>query len=200
MAPLLVAEMAEKINSGKPIPMPKARKFRIFRKKFMLDMVFVNSTAMNSGLHGTTMAPKKKPYMNARRRGFPATGTRALGRYLPTSTSNINSKLMTINIINATGETIPITLVSDASRKVVNTNPSRNMNNITPDAIIRPNLTSNFLSGSLPGNWVERYAKKPGYRGNTQRAVIGVSNPRINDVERSARKLTISTSFGYFLF
>jgi hypothetical protein len=94
---------------------------------------------MNKGLHGTTIAPKKKPFMNPLPRGLLTIGTRILGRSFPTSIFTRSSKLITINIPKATGDTTSITLVSDTCRTVVNKRPSSNINRITPEVIIRPN-------------------------------------------------------------
>ena len=54
-------ETAENTSKGKPIPKPKNKKLSIFEMKFVLSAVFVKRIAMNKGLHGTTIAPKKKP-------------------------------------------------------------------------------------------------------------------------------------------
>ena len=56
------------------------------------------------------------------------------------STSNIRSKLISARMPKAIGETIPITLVNDICKKVVNTRPSRSINKITPAVIINPNV------------------------------------------------------------
>ncbi|MEE9585564.1 MAG: hypothetical protein V3W09_01535 [Nitrososphaerales archaeon] len=50
--------------------MPKNKKFRIFARKLIVDNVLVNSAAMNNGLHGITIAPKKKPNVNELTTGF----------------------------------------------------------------------------------------------------------------------------------
>ena len=58
---LFSIDTTENASKGKPIPNPKNKKFRIFEIKLELSTVFVKRAAMNSGLHGTTIAPKKNP-------------------------------------------------------------------------------------------------------------------------------------------
>ena len=115
------------------------------------------------------------------------------GKNRPASTSKINRIPITNKITKAIGEIIPMTFVKEISRKVVNTSPNRNIKKITPDVIIKPNSTGSLRFVSFPDNWLERYTKKPGYRGKTHNAVNGVSNPSMNEVERSVRMLTMLT-------
>ena len=150
MASVAVVEIAAKTNKGKPMPMPKNKNCRIFSRKPMADAVRVKRTAINNGLHGTTIAPKKKPNVKALTQGFLARGVRALGRNLPTSTLKINSRLMMSNMPKAMGETMPMTLVSDTSKMVVNTIPSKIIKIITPAVITSPNRTMVSLPVSFP--------------------------------------------------
>jgi len=70
-AELFVAVTKEKIKSGAPIPIPKATKLRMLFIKPVVDTVArVKSAMMKAGLHGITIAPKKKPNKNALFRGL----------------------------------------------------------------------------------------------------------------------------------
>lgn len=131
--------------------------------------------------------------MNALINGLLDLGILARGKNLPASTSKINMILIINKITKAIGEIIPMTFVKEISRKVVNTSPRRSMKKITPEVIIKPNRTGSLLFVSFPDNWLDRYTKKPGYRGKTHNAVKGVNNPSMNEVERSASMPTILT-------
>jgi hypothetical protein len=148
-AELAVVEMSAKAMSGKASPTPKKRNFVILPRKSALRRERVNIVAMNKGLHGITIAPKKKPFINPLARGFLTIGTRILGRSFPTSIFTRSSKLITINIPKAIGDTTSITLVSDTCRTVVNKRPSSNINRITPEVIIRPNRAMVMRRDSL---------------------------------------------------
>ena len=134
-------------NRGKPTPTPKNRKRKTFCTKSRVDTALANRMAINPGLHGTTIAPKKKPYRNALTHGFRAMGARPFGRNLQISISTpvtsdlmpvtISIKLMTSKIPKAIGETTWTTLVKETSNSVVKTSPSRNINSMTPVVIIR---------------------------------------------------------------
>lgn len=149
IASVAAEEIAAKTNRGKPIPMPKNRKRSTFSRKPVADMALVKRAAINSGLQGTTMAPKKKPNKKALAQGFLAIGVRALGRNLPTSTLKISKRLMTSNIPKAMGDTMPIILVNDTSRMVVKINPSSSINRMTPEVMTSPNKVIVALPGSL---------------------------------------------------
>ena len=71
---------------------------------------------------------------------------------------------------------------------VVNNNPSKNMNKITPRTTISPRVKIDFLLGLSAelDSLLERYAKNPGYKGRTQTAVRGVSKPNTKDVKKSS--------------
>lgn len=135
---LAADEIIANKSNGAAMPMPKNKKLRVFKIKSIIASVLANNAAMNAGLHGTTIAPKKKPYKNAVNKGLFVAGAAICGKYLPKSISNINNKLITANIPNAIGETMPITVVKDFCSIVVNISPSRNMNNITPAVTISP--------------------------------------------------------------
>ena len=113
-------------------------------------MVLVKRAAINRGLQGTTIAPKKKPYVRELTQGLLVMGARPFGRNLPISTLKINSKLIMNSMPKATGDTIAMTLVSDTSRTVVNISPSNIINRITPEVITKPNRKMVFLLASFP--------------------------------------------------
>ncbi len=131
------------------MPMPKNKKRAIFTAKSMPVAVVVKRTAINAGLHGTTIAPKKNPYMKALAQGFLTMGARPFGRNLPRSMSTlktndkrlvtISRRLMMSNMPKAIGEAICMMLVKDTSRMVVNIRPIKNIKMIMPAVIISPN-------------------------------------------------------------
>jgi len=193
MASVAVEEIAAKTSRGKPMPMPKKRKRSIFSKKPIADMVLVKRAAIKRGLQGTTMAPKKKPNMKALIQGLRAVGVCALGKNFPTSTLNINSKLITSSTPKAIGDTMPMIFVSDAFSILVKISPSMNMNRIAPEVIIRPKKKMVVLRGSFSDSWLVRYTKKPGYRGKTQTAPSGVSKPKTNAAPSSDKSSIIDS-------
>ncbi len=65
-----VEETPANTNNGKPTPIPKNRNRKIFCAKSTVDTALANKMALNPGLHGTTIAPKKNPYRNALTQGF----------------------------------------------------------------------------------------------------------------------------------
>jgi len=133
-------EINESNNNGKDRPIPNERKLIILAKALVIKADFANKAAINAGLHGTTIAPKKNPYTKALASGFFIKGICAFGINLPMSMSKIRNKLIIAKILNAIGETIPITVVNDICKKVVNTRPSRSINKITPEATNNPNV------------------------------------------------------------
>ena len=149
------ADIIDNISKGVPRPMPKNKKFRILEAGLFISNALAKKTAMNAGLHGRTIAPKKKPNPKALFIGFPLTGEVILGKNLPKSKLNIKKTLIIPNITNAIGETIPMTPVKDCCKMVVNKIPSNSMNEITPRTTINPNNIMDFLS-SFPENWLER--------------------------------------------
>jgi len=153
---LEACDIREKTKSGKPIPIPKNMNVIKLLTKSIEITLLAKSAAMNNGLQGTTIAPKKKPYTKAPINGFLTVGVSILGKNLPTSISKISNKLIIISIPKAIGETIPITWVKEISRSVVNIKPSININRTTPNVIITPNKASVFLSDSLPESWFAR--------------------------------------------
>lgn len=85
-----------------------------------------------------------------------------MGKNLPISTLRINSKPIISNMPKAMGETIPITLVRETSKMVVNINPSNSINRITPENMVRPKRKMVYLPTFFPESWLERYTRKPG--------------------------------------
>ena len=156
MALLEAVEISEKTRSGKAIPTPKNRKRRRFPRKSIVDTVLVKRTAMNRGLQGITIAPKKKPNNNALSIGFLAAGVWVLGMNLPMSMLNISSKLIITSMPKAIGEIISITLVRETFKIVVKTSPNNVMNRTTPKVTINPNNAIVFLLCSFPDNWFDR--------------------------------------------
>ena len=59
--PLFSLEIAAKTSNGAPIPNPNAIKLKMFTKKSVIEAVLTSNAAINAGLHGTTIAQKKKP-------------------------------------------------------------------------------------------------------------------------------------------
>ena len=58
---LQFVDIAENIKRGNAKPIPNERKLRIFDAAFVTRADFANKAAINAGLHGTTIAPKKNP-------------------------------------------------------------------------------------------------------------------------------------------
>jgi hypothetical protein len=174
MASVAALEIAAITINGKPMPMPKDTKRAIFTAKSIPVAVVVKRTAINAGLHGITIAPKKNPYVKAFAQGFLAIGARPgrTGRILSMSTSKskindkrlvtIRKRLIISSMPKAIGEAILITLVRDTSRMVVNTKPSKNIKIITPAVITSPNRKMVSLPASFPDSWLERYTRNPG--------------------------------------
>lgn len=135
----LVADTREKIISGKPIPAPKAMKLVIPLKNPDVETVaLVNRAMMNAGLHGITIAPKKKPKEKALAKGFFRKGTFAFGITLLKSKLKIKKTLTTRRIANAIGETIRMTPVNDWRRNKVKMTPKRSMKRTTPAVTTTP--------------------------------------------------------------
>ena len=140
IAVLFPEEINENANNGNPSPNPKPRKLVIPDKNCVVVAALAKNAAIKAGLQGKTIAPKKNPNEKALTKGFlESFGVLAFGMNLPKSTSNIKSKLITNKIPKAIGETIFITLVSDAWNKVVKTMPIKSMNAMTPSVAINPN-------------------------------------------------------------
>jgi len=134
----------------------------------MLETKLLNNNALakkaliNAGLQGITIAPKKKPYNNAVKRGLLVIGDLILlGNILERSTLKIKSRLITPKIPKAIGETIPITLVKDFCRIVVKSRPKTSIKIITPRVIISPSEAYALLV-VFPENWFARNARKAG--------------------------------------
>ena len=111
-----VEETPANTNNGNPIPTPKNRNRKIFCTKSTVDTALANRMAINPGLHGTTIAPKKNPYKNALTQGFLVMGARPFGRNLQISISTpvtndrmpvtISIRLMISKTAKAIGEMI----------------------------------------------------------------------------------------------
>jgi hypothetical protein len=155
-------DISAKTSKGAAIPKPKDTKLSMFIKKFPPAIVFVNKAAINKGLHGITIAPKKKPNTNALKIGFFKTGDLNFGINLPMSILNINAILINPKIKKAIGETIPITFVRDTSRIVVKTRPNKNMKEITPMEISKPKKIGNLRFCSSSESLLDKYDKNPG--------------------------------------
>ena len=80
IASVAAEEIPANTSNGKPTPTPKNRNRKIFCAKSTVDTALVNKIAINPGLHGTTIAPKKNPYRNALIHGFLTRGARPFGR------------------------------------------------------------------------------------------------------------------------
>ena len=125
-------------SKGRDIPTPKNTKLNKFVTKSAVDVLMANRTMSDAGLHGRTIAPKKKPKTNELRKGFLVIGAFTLGKNLPKSKSKIKNKLTKAKIPKAIGEIIPIALVNEAWRNFVKINPNKNIEDITPKATIKP--------------------------------------------------------------
>ncbi len=110
---LVFRETIEKRSRGALIPMEKKKNVKIFSKKPIRVIALANRAAIKRGLHGTIIAPKKKPKKNARSKGFFTLGAFKRGRYEPTSTLKIRRRLINKSKINAIGEITLIILVRD---------------------------------------------------------------------------------------
>jgi len=74
MVVLAVEERPANTRRGNAIPNPKKANVNTLMIKSVTSNVLVKSAAINKGLHGTTIAPKKNPKRNALRYGFFASG------------------------------------------------------------------------------------------------------------------------------
>ena len=142
-------DITENNNIGKDMPIPNAIKFSILTKNSITANALAKRAAINDGLHGITIAPKKNPNTNIPNREFLTFGVLTFGKYLPTSIFNINNMLIINNIKNAIGDIIPIIFVKDTCKNVVNINPNKNINVIMPRVIINPDIISNPLLNFL---------------------------------------------------
>lgn len=171
----------------------------MLEKKLPNRSALAKNAVIKAGLHGRTIAPKKKPKINALFRGFLfPVWIFVLGRNLEKSNSNIRAKLIKPKIAKAIGETIPITLVNDFCKSVVKINPNKIIKIIIPDKIVKPNKKNVFLL-SFPENLFDKKAKNPGYNGRTQTAVKGVNNPRTKELKILASNDILTALFYLFL-
>ena len=111
---LFCADIIEKSNNGVPIPKPKSKKFIRLLMKLVVDVLIANRTIRDAGLHGRTIAPKKKPKIKALNMGLFLIGAFILGKNFPISKLNIIKILIIPRIANAIGLIIPIAFVKDS--------------------------------------------------------------------------------------
>ena len=175
------AEIIEKANRGRAIPIPKNMKLNRFVIKPIVDVLIANKTMRDAGLQGKTIAPKKNPNIKEENKGFLTAGVLICLNNLEKSKLNIRNKLTTAKIPKAIGEIIPIALVKEACKNFVNIKPNKNIEDITPRVTINPKRIKVFFD-SLPENWFDRQAKKAGYNGRTQTAAKGAKSPARKDI------------------
>ncbi len=188
-----------KANSGAPSPNPNAIKLNMLEIKSPNKKALAKNAAIKAGLHGITIAPKKKPKTNALFNGFLLpVWMFALGINLEKLRSNIKARLIKPRMANATGEIMLMTLVRDFCRRVVNTNPSKTIKIIIPVKIVKPKRKKVLLL-SFPENLFDKKAKNPGYNGKTQTAVKGVNKPKIKELAISKSKDILASPFYFFL-
>lgn len=188
-----------KVNNGNPIPNPNDRKLSMLEMKSPNKNARAKNVAINAGLHGIKIAPKKKPKMKALFRGLLfVVWIFSFGINLDKSTLNIRAKLINPRIANAIGEITAITFVRDFCKIVVKINPNKIIKMIIPADIVNPNRKKVFLL-SFPENLFDKKTRNPGYKGRTQTAVKGVNKPKINELKTSTVKDILTTSF-YFFF
>lgn len=191
------AEINANKSKGRDIPTPKNTKLNKFVTKSRVDVLIANRTMSDAGLHGRTIAPKKKPKINELRKGFLVIGAFIWGKSREKSKSKIKNKLTTAKIPKAIGEIIPIALVNEAWRNFVKINPNKNIENITPEATINPKRIIVFFD-SFSDTWFDKYARNAGYNGKTQTAASGANKPARKDIQKLTNTLTIT--FLYFFF
>ena len=133
----------------------------MLEKKLSTSKLLAKNAAINAGLQGITMAPKKNPNKNAFVIGFLAPGVFILGINLLKSKLKIKNMLMIPKIPNAMGEIIEITFVRDSWRIVVNIRPRAIIKARTPATTNRPNKIIAFLFSS-PDSLFERKERKAG--------------------------------------
>jgi len=146
---LFAADIAANMSKGRDIPMPNTMKFSRFRRKSVVDALIAKSMINDAGLHGRTIAPKKKPKRNEERKGFFVIGAVTFGKNFPTSILKIRKILTMAKIPNAIGEIMPIALVNEVDRSFVNISPNKNMEVIIPTVTMSPNCMIFFLGSSL---------------------------------------------------
>ena len=143
------AEINANKSNGRDIPTPKNMKLNKFVVKSIVDVLIANNTIKEAGLHGNTIAPKKKPKINELMNGFLSVGDFICGKSREKSKLNIKNKLTTAKIPNAIGEIIPITFVSEACRNLVKIKPIKNIDVTTPIATITPRRIIVFFESLL---------------------------------------------------
>jgi len=114
--------------------MPNDKNCSKLEAKLVNVTILEKNKAINPGLQGITINPKNNPKKKASKLGFLNFGLLNFGKNLEKSISNINIKLIIANMLNAVGDTIPITFVSETLSMVVNINPMINIKLITPEA------------------------------------------------------------------
>lgn len=114
-----------------------------------MDVLTAKSIIRDAGLHGRTIAPKKKPKRKALVFGFLFEfATLICGKILLKFTLKIRRKLTMKRIPNAIGETISVTLVRDTLKIAVKMRPIRKREVITPRVTIQPSVEI-LISSSL---------------------------------------------------
>ena len=68
------AEINANTSRGRDIPTPKNTKLSKFVKKSTVEVLIANKIISDAGLHGRTIAPKKKPKTYELKKGFLAVG------------------------------------------------------------------------------------------------------------------------------
>lgn len=135
----------ENTSNGAPNPRPKNKNPNMLVAKLSNSKARAKNTATKAGLHGITIAPKKKPNKRALHKGFFFTGELNRGKNLPKLILKIKTKLTKPNIAKAIGETSPMTLVNEACNNVVNINPKPNIKVKTPATTRTPKSAKPLL-------------------------------------------------------
>lgn len=108
--------------------------------KLSVEVEIAKRIMSEAGLHGITIAPKKSPNKKDVFVGFVPVLILYFGRMFEKSILNTRRMLMSASIANAIGETTAITFVRDSFKINENINPRINIDVMTPNVIIQPNL------------------------------------------------------------
>ena len=112
------------------------------------------------------------------------------GKNLLKSMSRMSSTLMSARMKKAMGETTPTTFVRDFCKRVVKIIPTSIMKEMTPALMTTPKRARVLRLASLT-RLLERKARNAGKSGRTQTAPRGVRSPKINELRKLPRTLTI---------